>query len=236
MKKLKKIESLSDQAFDLLREAILNGVLEPGKLYSATEIGEWIGASRTPVREAAQQLAAIGLVRVERNKGIRILPTSLQELIESFQIRLMLEVPLIRKVALNRTEEDLQTIIDAYDNFAVAAQKDDAAETLKADKEYHSALLQAAHIERALVIIENTRNAVLLTGPSTIPYSRTCMEAFLDHKPIHDAILNQNADVAESEMKRHIINTANMLITQEAKKRDDWIDPNLLSQFSWIHK
>lgn len=131
---------------------------------------------------------------------------------------------------------DLQTIIDAYDNFAVAAQKDDAAETLKADKEYHSALLQAAHIERALVIIENTRNAVLLTGPSTIPYSRTCMEAFLDHKPIHEAILNQDADLAESEMKRHIINTANMLITQEAKKRDDWIDPNLLSQFSWIHK
>lgn len=236
MKKLKKIESLSDQAFDLLREAILNGVLEPGKLYSATEIGEWIGASRTPVREAAQQLAAIGLVRVERNKGIRILPTSLQELIESFQIRLMLEVPLIRKVALSRTEADLENIIEAYQNFETAAQKNDAAETLKADKDYHSALLQASRIERALVIIENTRNAVLLTGPSTIPFSRTCMEAFNDHKPIHEAILNQDADLAENEMKRHIINTANMLITQEAKKRDDWIDPNIMSQFSWIHK
>ena len=236
MKKLKKIENLSDQAFDLLRDAILNGVLEPGKLYSATEIGEWIGASRTPVREAAQQLAAIGLVRIERNKGIRILPTSLQELIESFQIRLMLEVPLIRKVALTRTEEDLQKIIEAYNNFAIAAKANDASETLIADKEYHSALLEAARIERALIIIENTRNAVLLTGPSTIPYSRTCMEAFLDHKSIHDAILNQDADKAEIEMKRHIVNTANMLITQEAKKRDDWLDPDLLSQFSWIHK
>lgn len=236
MKKLKKIESLSDQAFELLREAILNGTLEPGKLYSATEIGEWIGASRTPVREAAQQLAAIGLVRIERNKGIRILPTSLQELVESFQIRLMLEVPLIRKVALNRSEEDLKKIIHAYENFEIAANNNDAAATLKADKDYHSALLDAAHIERALVIIENTRNAVLLTGPSTIPYSRTCMEAFLDHQSIHESILNQDADRAENEMKRHIINTANMLITQEAKKRDDWIDPNLLSQFSWIHK
>ncbi|MBS7833990.1 GntR family transcriptional regulator [Wohlfahrtiimonas chitiniclastica] len=236
MKKLKKIENLSDQAFDLLRDAILNGVLEPGKLYSATEIGEWIGASRTPVREAAQQLAAIGLVRVERNRGIRILPTSLQELIESFQIRLMLEVPLIRKAALSRTDEDLKKIITAYDNFAAAAQKDDAKETLKADKDYHSALLEAAHIDRALMIIENTRNSVLLTGPSTIPHSRTCMEALADHEEIHQAILNQDADAAERAMKRHIINTANMLITQEAKKRDDWLDPDLLSQFSWIHK
>ncbi|OYQ74307.1 GntR family transcriptional regulator [Wohlfahrtiimonas sp. G9077] len=236
MKKLKKIENLSDQAFDLLRDAILNGVLEPGKLYSATEIGEWIGASRTPVREAAQQLAAIGLVRIERNRGIRILPTSLQELIESFQIRLMLEVPLIRKAALSRTDEDLKQIVAAYDNFAAAAQKDDAKETLKADKDYHSALLEAAHIDRALMIIENTRNSVLLTGPSTIPHSRTCMEAFADHEEIHQAILKQDADAAERAMKRHIINTANMLITQEAKKRDDWLDPDLLSQFSWIHK
>ena len=148
----------------------------------------------------------------------------------------MLEVPLIRKVALNRSEEDLKKIIHAYENFEIAANNNDAAATLKADKDYHSALLDAAHIERALVIIENTRNAVLLTGPSTIPYSRTCMEAFLDHQSIHEAILNQDADRAENEMKRHIINTANMLITQEAKKRDDWIDPNLLSQFSWIHK
>ena len=150
MKKLKKIENLSDQAFTLIREAIMNNVLKPGKLYSATEIGEWIGVSRTPIREAAQQLANIGLVRVEKNRGIRILPTSLQGLIESFQIRLMLEVPMIRKTATSRSEDDLVLIKEAFEKFQVAAESDDAKATLEADKEYHLAILKASGIGRAL--------------------------------------------------------------------------------------
>ncbi|UNM97110.1 GntR family transcriptional regulator [Ignatzschineria rhizosphaerae] len=236
MKKLKKIESLSDQAFELLREAILNNVLEPGKLYSATEIGEWVGASRTPIREAAQQLANIGLVRIERNRGIRILPTSLKDLLESFQIRLMLEVPLVRKVAMIRTEEDIKTLEKAYNKLLKAAESDDAKETLNADKDYHSELLKIAAVERALAIIDNTRNTVLLTGPSTIPHSRTCMEAFEDHKGLHEAILKGDPETAGKEMERHIINTARLLVTQESGSRENWNDSDLLEQFSWIHK
>ncbi|OYQ78720.1 hypothetical protein B9T19_07690 [Ignatzschineria sp. F8392] len=236
MKKLKKIESLSDQAFELLREAILNNVLEPGKLYSATEIGEWVGASRTPIREAAQQLANIGLVRIERNRGIRILPTSLKDLLESFQIRLMLEVPLVRKVAMIRTEDDLEALNIAYQNLFKAAEADDAKATLQADKEYHSALLKIAAVERALTIIDNTRNTVLLSGPSTIPHSRTCLEAFEDHQGLHKAILNGDPDNAGKEMERHIINTARLLVTQESNSRENWNDTDILEQFSWIHK
>ena len=234
MKKLKKIENLSDQAFTLIREAIMNNVLKPGKLYSATEIGEWIGVSRTPIREAAQQLANIGLVRVEKNRGIRILPTSLQGLIESFQIRLMLEVPMIRKTATSRSDDDLVLIKEAFEKFQVAAESDDAKATLEADKEYHLAILKASGIGRALTIIENTRNTVLLTGPSTIPHSRSCMDAFNDHKALHEAILTKDAVQAGIEMERHIINTANMLITQESKSRDDWEGAERLEQFEWI--
>lgn len=235
MKQLKKIKNLSEQAFDLIRDAILNNVLKAGKLYSATEIGQWIGASRTPIREAAQQLAAIGLVRIEKNRGIRILPTSLEQLIQSFQIRLMIEVPLVRNVALNRNAEDLIRINQAYENFRLAAESNDAKQTLEADKEYHLSLLRAAHVERALAIIENTRNTVLLTGSSTIPHARSCMEAFNDHTALHQSIIQQDPQKASIEMERHIINTAKLLITQEAATRSDWDATDLHEKFSWIH-
>lgn len=235
MKKLTKIDNLSDQAFELMREAIINHDLKPGELYSAIEIGEWIGASRTPIREAAQQLAAIGMVRIEKNRGIRILSTSLEGLIEAFQIRLMIEVPLIRKVALHRTTQQLAQINLAYENFRIAALSNSAKKTLQTDKEYHLALLQAAEVERALAIIENTRNTVLLTGPSTIPYSRSCIEAFNDHQVLHQAILDQNPKTAGIEMERHLINTANMLINQEFGTRDCLQNTKLTDQFSWIH-
>lgn len=235
MKQLEKIKNLSEQAFDLIRDAILNNVLQAGKLYSATEIGQWIGASRTPIREAAQQLAAIGLVRIEKNRGIRILPTSLQQLIESFQIRLMIEVPLVRNAALHKSADDLLRIEQAYENFGLAAEANDAKKTLEADKEYHLSLLRAAHIDRALVIIENTRNTVLLTGSSTIPHARSCIEAFNDHAALHQAIITGDQKKASEEMERHIINTAELLISQESKTRDDWDSTDLSRHFSWIH-
>ncbi len=236
MKKLKKIDSLSDQAFEILREAILNNVLEPGKLYSATEIGEWVGTSRTPIREAAQQLANIGLVRIERNRGIRILPTTLKDLLESFQIRLMIEVPLARKVASIRTEQDLHKLQKAYLKLEKAAESNDAKATLNADKEYHSILLQIADVSRAVAIIDNTRNSVLLTGPSTIPHSRSCQEAFEDHQLLHQAILQGDSELAGKEMERHIINTARLLVKQESESRDNWNDADLLEQLTWIHQ
>ncbi len=235
MKQLKKVESLSEQAFTLIRNAILDNVLVPGELYSATEIGKWIGASRTPVREAAQQLANVGMVRIEKNRGIRILPTSFEGLIESFQVRLMLEVPVIRQLAKCRTEEDRVKIEESYDNFYQAAKTDDPQKTLEADRDYHLTLLEAAGIERVIRIIEHSRNTVLLTGPSTVPHSRSCMEAFEDHRALHEAILAQDGERAAKEMRAHLINTAQMLIKQESEKREGWSESDLLTRLDWIN-
>ena len=101
---LERADNLTDQAITRLRTAILGGELKPGELYSATQLGNWLGVSRTPIREAVQQLAKTGLVVVERNKGIRVRSTTLEDLIEGFQVRLMLEVPVARQAAAVRAD------------------------------------------------------------------------------------------------------------------------------------
>ncbi len=234
MKPLKKFESLSEQAFILIRKAILDNVLKPGQLYSATEIGKWIGASRTPVREAAQQLANVGMVRIEKNRGIRILPTSFEGLIEAFQVRMMLEIPVIRALADRMDESDRKRIEASYQTFYQAALSDDAQATLEADRDYHLTLLEVAGIERVITIIEQSRNTVLLTGPSTVPHSRSCMEAFLDHEKLHEALMKGDGAAAAREMRTHLINTALMLIEQESAEREDWSKEDLLSRLDWI--
>ena len=65
----------------------------PGSLHSVAELAETLGVSRTPVREALIELASRGMVQFERNRGVRILQTSIHDLEEIFEIRLMLEVP-----------------------------------------------------------------------------------------------------------------------------------------------
>lgn len=235
MEQIQKPRTLAEEAFEILQDAIINHKLQFNVLYSATELGQMLGGiSRTPVREAAQMLEKIGIVRIERNRGIRILPTSFATMIESFQIRLMLEVPLISRVAEVRTKEDLSQLNQIFEVFKNKAMSEDITGTLKSDRDYHLALLQIAGNRKAIDVISSCRNQVLIAGSATIPHSRNCIETFEDHLELHQSVIDGNSKSAATFMKKHIVNTATLLIQQETSRRDNWSNNCKDDLFDWI--
>lgn len=235
MKRIEKPRTLTEEAFEILQDAIIHNQLEFNVLYSATELGQMLGGiSRTPVREAAQMLEKIGIVQIEKNKGIRILPTSFTTMIESFQIRLMLEVPLVIRATEVRTEQDLNHLNQIFEVFRNKALSEDITGTLKADRDYHLALLQIVGNQKAIDIISNCRDQVLIAGSATIPHSRTCKETFEDHLELHQSVINGDAKKAAFSMKKHIINTATLLIHQELPNRQNWSEHTYDDLLNWI--
>ncbi|WP_271176973.1 GntR family transcriptional regulator [Leifsonia poae] len=65
---------IRDEVFERLLDAIVGGDLLPGEQLVDSEIEQWIGVSRTPVREALNQLAAMGLVEILPQKQTRVTP------------------------------------------------------------------------------------------------------------------------------------------------------------------
>ncbi|AOA57452.1 GntR family transcriptional regulator [Acinetobacter larvae] len=235
MKLIQKPKTLTEEAFEILQDAIIRNQLQFNVLYSATELGQMLGGiSRTPVREAAQMLEKIGIVKIEKNRGIRILPTSFATMMESFQIRLMLEVPLIRRATELRREQDVEQLNQIFEEFKQKATSGDITGTLRADRDYHLALLQIVGNQKAIDIISNSRNQVLIAGSATIPHSRSCVETFEDHLQLHHAFIEGEASQAADLMKAHIINTATLLIQQESAKRQGWSDYASKDYLNWI--
>jgi DNA-binding GntR family transcriptional regulator len=78
-------------ARDALREAILTGVYLPGERLVEAQLIERLGASRFTVRLALQDMAAEGLVEIQRNRGAVVRKISLAETIEITQVRMVLE-------------------------------------------------------------------------------------------------------------------------------------------------
>lgn len=179
-------------------------------------------------------LEKIGIVKIEKNKGIRIIPTSFETMIESFQIRLMLEVPLVFRATEVRTEQDIEYLNSIFEDLKHKATSEDITGTLKADRDYHLALLQIVGNQKAIDIISNTRNQVLIAGSATIPNSRTCVETFQDHVDLHQAFIQGDANKAAEHMKEHIIHTATLLINQESSKRANWSDYSTNDFLNWI--
>ena len=70
---------LRDQAYARLRDAILDGTLEPGEQLKDAELAEWLGLSRTPIREAVARLEEYGLVETKPQSFTRVAPLSARE-------------------------------------------------------------------------------------------------------------------------------------------------------------
>ncbi|ASJ18370.1 GntR family transcriptional regulator [Corynebacterium stationis] len=221
MQKIPQSMTLTEQATEMLRNAILGGDLVPTKIYSATELGRRLGVSRTPIREALLELERRGLVHIEKNRGVRILSTSIDSLIEVFQLRLMLEPRLAQLATQNCTDDSRREVLRKYEAFRSAAEHDDATAVLKADRDFHTALLAQAGNARARRILHEQRDFVLNTGIGTVPLSRSPMECFLDHEEIMLAFESQDSAKVGSELGKHILRTAVMLVKQETGGQEE---------------
>lgn len=101
---------IRDEVFIRLLDAIVEGDLSPGEQLYDAEIEKWVGVSRTPVREALNQLAAMGLVEIMPQKRTRVTP------IDPVRLRGLIETvgTLLRGVARDAapllTEDDKVTL------------------------------------------------------------------------------------------------------------------------------
>ncbi len=135
---------LRDQAYARLRDAILDGTLEPGEQLKDGELAEWLGLSRTPIREAVARLEEYGLVETKPNSYTRVAPLSARDARDAFTVYAALEA-LAASLGVPRLGEgDLETMRSANRDFAGALAAADVDAALAADDRFHGVLVQAA--------------------------------------------------------------------------------------------
>lgn len=84
--------SKKEKAYQALKKAIIAGTLESAKIYSITDLSEMFEVGRTPAREALVILASEGLIEPIPRSGYQVKPLSIQDLLEIFHLRSVLEV------------------------------------------------------------------------------------------------------------------------------------------------
>lgn len=135
---------LRDQAYGRLRDAILDGTLEPGEQLKDAELAEWLGFSRTPIREAVARLEEYGLVETKPNSYTRVAPLSARDARDAFPVYAALEA-LAASLGVSRlAEADLETMSGANRDFADALGAADVDAAVAADDRFHGVLVQAA--------------------------------------------------------------------------------------------
>jgi DNA-binding GntR family transcriptional regulator len=207
--------SLTAEVLARLRRAIVSGELAPGSLHSVYEIADRLGVSRTPVREALLLLAAQQMVKFERNRGIRILRTSLHDLEEIFALRLLLEVPATRRATAIGASRIADPLRRHLQQMSRAARAEDEVRFMELDRAFHRVLLEGSGNARLAAYVDTLRDLVLTRGASTAGVSRTLEDIVAEHQLIADAVAAGDPEVAALAMRTHLVATGRLLIAQE---------------------
>lgn len=213
-------ESLTDQVRASVRGAILSGELAPGSLHSVQSLADKLKVSRTPVREALIELANQGMVRFERNRGVRILQMSIHDLEEIFSLRLLLEVPAAHRATTRMTDAVASAMGKELLEMERAVADDDEPTLMRHDRAFHKLLNGAAGNERLAEFVDSLRDQTLTRGVSTVGRSRSLEHIVAEHHEILDAVDARDAEAAARAMRRHVSNTARLLLRQEAGRDD----------------
>jgi len=139
-----------------LRSAILRGTIGPGERVRQEDIAQQLGASRLPVREALQMLAAEGLVEHEPNKGARVPWLSMHEVEVMYRMREQLEPLALAESLPSLTPGDFLRLDEIQDEIETGVDVD---RFLELDREFHLRTYSACGIEQLTTTVTRLWNS-----------------------------------------------------------------------------
>jgi DNA-binding GntR family transcriptional regulator len=136
-----------------LKEAILSMELKPGQAIAEAVVGERYGISRTPAREALSRLVDEGLVEVIPRKGYFVAEVTLQDVLESYHLRILLEP---EAAALAANQETGRLVASLKENMERHTENATSAR----NREFHMLVAHASGNQRLARMIEQLMDEV----------------------------------------------------------------------------
>ena len=128
---------LRDVVFNTLRQAILRGELQPGERLMEIQLAQRLGVSRTPVREAIRKLELEGLVLMIPRRGAEVAEITRQDLEDVLEVRAALEELAVKDACEHITDEQLQDLKKAANEFKRSLEGTDLVACAEADIHFH---------------------------------------------------------------------------------------------------
>jgi DNA-binding GntR family transcriptional regulator len=128
---------LRDDVYRRLRDAIVDGTFLPGEQLKDGELAEWLGVSRTPVREALLRLGASGLVVALPGRSTRVSTVDAAAVRDARDVIAAMHELAVRQTAGRLGADLVDRMREANRRFADAVAAGDVAAALDADEEIH---------------------------------------------------------------------------------------------------
>ncbi|WP_334237601.1 GntR family transcriptional regulator [Terriglobus sp. ADX1] len=219
--------SVRMKAYQLIQQKIATGELRAGELLSELALSRELGSSRTPIREAAGQLLAEGLLELSPGGGLIVTQLTRQAIVDLYELREALEVFAVGRAAQNGVrpadKERLESLL-AETQVLIKELKTSGSAELNAeqmkrfsvsDLGFHSLLIRIASNARILKVVNDTRLMMRIFAIQRSGHRRDELERIQrHHRAILQAVLQSNPDEARRLLAEHIQASASERLDQ----------------------
>jgi DNA-binding GntR family transcriptional regulator len=198
--------SLKESAYMIIKEKLLNLEFEPGSRIREDLLAQEISMSRTPVREAINQLSAEGLVNNIPRKGIFVTELSSQEICDFLEIREALEILAVENCIKKIEDKKLGVLEKILENFEVACSKENFKECNSLDSKFHLEIARVSNNRKLIEFLEEIEDfmhiarAIEKKVEPKVKNELTLRE----HKNILEAIKKRDAKQARNAVRTNI--------------------------------
>jgi DNA-binding GntR family transcriptional regulator len=196
--------SLSSEVIRRFEEEIIHGTRKPGDRLDERQLAEHYGVSRTPVREALQRLAAVGLVESRGRQGLQVVQLTVADLLDAFSVAAELAALAAAQAARRIAPDQRARLQAAQEACADAATAGNGDAFYEANLEFHGAISAASHNR---VLQEELHRLILKISPyrrATTFQPGRMAGSIPEHAAVMEAILRGDSAAASQAMRGHV--------------------------------
>jgi DNA-binding GntR family transcriptional regulator len=203
--------SLSDQAYMVIKEAILNNTFKPKDTLLEESVAEMLGVSRTPLRMALKRLEFEKLVFTNSSKQAVVAEIYQEDMIKVFVFRLAVEPAISRIASLLVTQQYLDDIEACLVRNAKAIETKSLVDIIAHELEFDELLAGCANNEfltDSVVMIHSYLQRFLTLSTTSLPDAPASLT---EHHMIFDALSAKNSELAMERTTFHVRQVAKRL-------------------------
>ena len=204
--------SLRGRVFQKLREDILSGRYKEHEELKEVAIGEELGVSRTPVREAFRQLELEGLIQIVPNKGAYVTGITATDVKDIYMIRSLLEGLCARLATEKITKEQLEEMEENIYLAQFHAAKGHMDQMAELDNRFHEILYEACDSKMLEHTLRDYHQYVLRVRQKTLATNTRGPASNDEHRQIMEAIKAGDAEEAERLANMHMLNAYDNMV------------------------
>lgn len=190
-----------EEAYNYLKEAIINHQLRPGEPISELAISKQLNMSRSPIREVLNQLEQEGLVVNYPLRGSFVATMTPYDVDDIFQMRIMLELWAIERSFSRFTLEDVDELEDM---FRRSQEEGDWEKRHEADRYFHSMIVEKAGSPRLLHFVKVLNLQSERIRRISAKNSMRMSNSFEEHMEILHCIRAGDLEAAKGSLKKHL--------------------------------